>query len=170
MILQTRLIALSLIFLAACHHTKKTNTTVTKPEEETVELDTLTVLANKNKIREEYQGSNTRLNDILHTKLEVNFDWKSCRMNGIATIRLKPYFRPVDWLYLNARGMEIKKVDVFEIKSITEKIKTAGKIGDVTREELNHLSRAAYIYENDSIKINFGQTFSDTENYYVVID
>ncbi|MDI1355355.1 MAG: M1 family metallopeptidase [bacterium] len=170
MILRNHLFILSIIFFGACHHIKKTETTTSKTEEPAIQLDTLDVVANKKQERVIYQGSTTRANDILHTKLEVDFDWKACRMNGKATLRVKPYFFPVNWLYLNARGMEIKKVEVFEVTTMVETKSKTGIATNSSVEVLSYLPKAAFVYENDSIKINFGQTFADTEVYVVVID
>ncbi|MBX3164897.1 MAG: M1 family metallopeptidase [Bacteroidetes bacterium] len=104
--------------------------------------------------KEIYRASNPRSNDIIHTKLEVNFDWEKSRMNGKATIQLKPYFYPTQMLYLDARGMEIKSLNVFE----------------AANNNLGNKTNASYKYENDSLKINLGKTFTAKENYFVVIE
>jgi aminopeptidase N len=96
-----------------------------------------------------YRASVTRINDILHTKLEVSFDWQNAWLIGKATIDIKPHFYSTDKLYLDARGMEIYKVQLVKDKSVID---------------LN------YKYENDSIKIQLDKTYSRDEKYTVFID
>jgi aminopeptidase N len=54
--------------------------------------------------------SATRKIDILHTKLEVSFDWENLLLYGNALIQLKPYFYPIKEITLDARDQEIKSV------------------------------------------------------------
>jgi len=55
------------------------------------------------KVRGIYNPSRTLLTDLIHTKLEVNFDWKKSRMNGKATISAKQHFYASDSLILDAK-------------------------------------------------------------------
>jgi aminopeptidase N len=57
-----------------------------------------------------YQPSETLENDLIHTKLEVSFDWVKQHMDGIATLTFKPYFYPQNLLKLDAKGMDIHDV------------------------------------------------------------
>src|SRR5688572_370293 len=102
-------IALTVTGLAfsACKSKQKTTTTDTKDivNEPAITLDTIDVLANEKVEKEVYRASNPRLTDILHTRLDVNFDWANSRLNGKATLKLRPHFYPARMLYLNARGM-----------------------------------------------------------------
>ena len=92
-----------------------------------------------------YHGSETILTDLIHTKLEVNFDWGKSRMNGIATITAKPHFYKSSELILDAKGMDIHSV------------KMDGK-------ELQ------FAYENDFLTIDLGKEYTRNEQYTVVID
>jgi aminopeptidase N len=60
--------------------------------------------------RADYSPSETRVNDVLHTKLEVSFDWEKAYLNGKATIDVKPHFYPTKELVLDAKGFDIHKV------------------------------------------------------------
>src|SRR6478752_6050770 len=51
-----------------------------------------------------YHPSETLKNDLLHTKLEVSFDWDKQYLNGLATLKFKPYFYSQDSLILDAKG------------------------------------------------------------------
>ncbi|MBA2610720.1 MAG: M1 family metallopeptidase [Bacteroidetes bacterium] len=156
-------------FISACHHTKKA-TTVVVDNEPAFQLDTVSVVANETPKKEVYQASNPRINDIIHTKLEVNFNWDQSRMNGKAEIRLKPHFYPTNMLYLNARGMDIKSIVVSEVAFNTVKKKESNKTTETAVETLTPLKASGYKYENDSLKINLGRVFTNKENYYVTIE
>ena len=60
--------------------------------------------------RSTYHGSATMLTDLIHTNLQVDFDWSKSEMNGVATLTCSPYFYATDSLILNAKAMEIKSV------------------------------------------------------------
>lgn len=92
-----------------------------------------------------YRATETVLTDLVHTQLEVSFDWGKSQLNGTATITAHPHFYPSDELILDAKSMDIHAV----------------KMGD---KELG------FVYEDDILTINLGQTFQKHENYKVVID
>jgi len=57
-----------------------------------------------------YNPSRTLRHDLLHTTLDLRFDWARQWVNGVATLRLKPYFYPQNTLDLDAKGFDIKGV------------------------------------------------------------
>ena len=118
--------------------------------------------------RDIYRASNTRSNDIIHTKLEVAFDWSKSQLNGKAELLVKPYFYPTSTLYLNAKGMTINKIEVVEMGAgLDSKQSTSAKNqGKTTSKVLS----ASYIYENDSLKIHLGKQFTANQNYMVKIE
>jgi aminopeptidase N len=64
-----------------------------------------------------YRGSYPKINDLVHTKLAVNFDFDKQWMNGEEWVTLQPHFYPTDSLTLDAKGMEIKKIALLKGKS-----------------------------------------------------
>jgi aminopeptidase N len=64
------------------------------------------------KDRGPYHPSESRTFDLLHTRLEVSFDWQKRHLKGIATLDLKPYFYPQDSILLDAKGFDIHAVDI----------------------------------------------------------
>lgn len=59
-----------------------------------------------------YRGSAQKVNDIVHTRLDVRFDYSKSYMYGKAWVTLTPHFYPTDSLTLDAKGMTINKVAV----------------------------------------------------------
>jgi len=113
------------------------------------ELDTMFVLADKpseKKAPEEYslpvhKPSYRLINDLIHTKLEVEFDWTKERVIGKAELTLKPWFDPTDKLELDAKNFDIKKIML------------------ATGEELK------YEYDGKKIQIQLNREYKKTENY-----
>jgi hypothetical protein len=91
-----------------------------------------------------YNPSRTLYNDLIHTKLEVSFDWAKSRLNGKATINAKPHFYDTDSLTLDAKGMDIKSVS------------------------LNGKS-LSYTYDSSQIHIKLDRKYTRTENYSFVV-
>lgn len=117
-------------------------------------LDTLFVTPEPQEALEEtsyelpiYHASAIRKNDILHTKIEVSFDWEKEQVLGRATLTVKPYFYPVSKLTLDAKNFEFKNIHL------------AGS--DVQLQ---------YQYDNESVVIDLGRSFTKAETYDVVID
>lgn len=95
--------------------------------------------------RPHYNPTETILTDLVHTKLEVNFDWTQSRMNGVATITAKQHFYASNELVLDAKGMVVNSV----------------KMGT---------GILAHKYEEDVLTIDLGKEYKRGEEYTVVID
>ena len=59
-----------------------------------------------------YRASATKINDLVHTKLDVSFDYSTSWMYGKAWLTLHPYFNATDSLNLDASGMQINEVSI----------------------------------------------------------
>ncbi|HOZ86492.1 MAG TPA: M1 family aminopeptidase [Bacteroidia bacterium] len=159
------------LIIPACHPAKKAAVTpppVTSPA--IVKTDTVVPVPEEPVKREIYRASAPISHDLIHTELEVAFDWDKSQLIGRASLQLKPHFYPTNKLYLNARGMEIKNVEVYEEASVTEKTQVGKKTKEEVVEVWNAFLASSFKYENDSIKINLGRTFTRKENYFVVVD
>lgn len=175
----TKYLALSILTVAllACTNTKKSQSTskadakAKSLEEPAINLDTIRVVANETPKKEIYRAANTLSSDIIHTKLEVSFDWQKSQLNGKAVLDIKPYFYATDMLYLDARGMDIKSVKVMQLNTMpfaTPKGKKGAAAAAPTENWM--MSSSTYKYENDSIKISLGRTFTANEKYKVEIE
>lgn len=57
-----------------------------------------------------YQASARRDADLLHTRLEVSFDWQKEQVLGKAVLTLQPYFHPVRQVVLDAKGFDLHRI------------------------------------------------------------
>jgi aminopeptidase N len=103
------------------------------------------VLSIKAQDQADYKGERTKINDLVHTKLKVQFDFKKRQMPGEAWITLKPHFYPTDKLVLDAKGMQINAV------------KQNGK-------------SLKYEYDGKKLNIDLGNTYVKDEKYTVYIN
>jgi len=91
-----------------------------------------------------YRAEKTKINDLVHTKLKVNFNFAKSQMNGEAWVTLKPHFYPTNKVTLDAKAMLIEKV---------------------TKDEkpLN------YNYRNNKLVIDLGNTYGKGQKYTIYI-
>ena len=61
----------------------------------------------------EYRATATKLHDLVHTKLEIKLDYDKAWLIGKAWITLKPHFYATDSLLLDAQGMDIHQIAMF---------------------------------------------------------
>ncbi|MBL4623709.1 MAG: M1 family metallopeptidase, partial [Flavobacteriales bacterium] len=70
-------------------------------------LDTINISASYST---PYQPAETRTFDLLHTKLDVRFDWEKQYLNGQAELLVTPWFYPTNKLVLDAKGFDLHVV------------------------------------------------------------
>jgi len=147
----------STLVLSSCNLTKRSSG---NDDLAVINLDTVSAVATTPE-PQQYQASATRASDIIHTKLDVSFDWAKQYMYGKATITVKPYFYPSSTLELDAREMEIKEVGLLQ--------KSSG--GNNAGAVLNTapLLNLKYEYKNDVLTIQLDKEYKNTEEYTVFI-
>jgi len=99
--------------------------------------------------KKEYRETATRINDLVHTKLDVKFDYEHSYLNGKAWITLTPHFYPTDTLTLDAKGMSILKVEIVN--------------GNKT-EPLQHR------YDGWELRVMLNRSYKRNEKYTVYIE
>src|SRR6476620_3346007 len=96
-----------------------------------------------------YRATRAKINELVHTKLDVKFDYAKAYLYGKAWITLKPYAYPTDSLTLDAKGMDIKTLALVSgAKTIPLK----------------------YTYDSLQLKINLDKTYKPGESYMVYVD
>lgn len=96
-----------------------------------------------------YRGSYTKVNDLVHTKLDVKFDYTKAWMYGKAWLTLKPHFYTTDTLTLDAKGMDIKEVAI--MKGLVK-------------------TKLSYTYDSLQLYIKLDRSYKRGENYTVYIN
>lgn len=96
-----------------------------------------------------YRSTPTKVNNLIHTKLDVHFDYKNQFLNGKEWVTLQPHFYPTDSLRLDAKGMDIKKIAL------------------VSGQQLVPLK---YTYDNSSLLIRLDRNYLSNEKYTIYLD
>jgi aminopeptidase N len=112
-------------FILSCNSNKKLVVPI-EPDYESVTLDTLTISGDKEEglgteedefAANPYQAAATRYFDLLHTKLNLKFDWQKQFVIGTAEIDATPLAYAQDSLVLDAKGMQINGVTLRDSKT-----------------------------------------------------
>ncbi len=97
-----------------------------------------------------YRASATKINDLVHTKLDVRFDYAKRYLYGKEWVTLKPHAYPTDSLRLDAKGMDIKTVALMS-------------------GEKQQLLKYDYA-DGMNLHINLGKTFKPGEEYTIYLE
>ncbi|WP_343659328.1 M1 family metallopeptidase [Chryseobacterium sp.] len=95
-----------------------------------------------------YRATHTKVTELKHTKLKVNFDYQKEQMNGEEWLTASPYFYPGNELTLDAKGMLIHEVAL---------------------DHNGKKSPLQYEYKNDILKITLDKTYQRNQDYTVYI-
>ncbi|MEL6557887.1 MAG: M1 family metallopeptidase [Bacteroidota bacterium] len=154
-----RQLTIIIILIFGCKSTQIDPTTAQTTQQEPAEEQVYDVLAlegtNDTSIVDyfhpikDYRATRSRTFDLLHTKLELSFDWEKQYVFGKATLKLTPYFYPRDLLVLDARSMEVKNILLMD---------------NTAEKELE------FDYVNDQIFITLDKTYTRNEDIIIVID
>jgi aminopeptidase N len=121
-----------------------------------------------------YRASAPRINDLVHTKLDVKFDYSKSYMNGKAWITLKPHFYPTDSLALDAKGMDIHKVALVKGSSTTPlKYKYDGWVLDIDLDKTykggeQYTVLIDYTAKPDEVKVQGSAAITDAKGLYFI--
>ncbi|MEI7581431.1 M1 family metallopeptidase [Runella sp.] len=110
-----------------------------------------------------YRPTRTLKNDILHTQLELRFDWLRQHALGSATITFKPYFYPQNTLELDAKGFDIK--GIFQLDTL-QRLDTVTK--QYVREYIS--DPLEYTYNKSLLTIKLRRAHTRFDTLHVLID
>ncbi len=96
-------------------------------------------------LRESYP----KTNELIHTKLDVRFDYDKAIMYGKEWLTLRPHFYATDTVLLDAKGMEIKEISI---------IKGATKMP------------LKYSYDGMQLNIKLDKSYTAAEKYILYFD
>lgn len=133
----------------SCKVSEKQNVSEESDELVTVLTDTVIVEQKEIEALKLYKGERTRHFKLIHTKLEVSFDWEKQYLHGKATLILEPYFYNQSNIVLDAKGFEIHEVALIS--------------GD-NSEKLN------YTYDGKKINIDLAKDFQKNQKINIRIN
>ena len=96
-----------------------------------------------------YRETPTRVNNLVHTRLEVKFDFDKSWLYGKEWLTLSPHFYNTDSVVLDAKGMEIKEVSL---------VNGANKIP------------LKYKYDGWVLNVKLNKSYSRNDKYTLYID
>lgn len=96
-----------------------------------------------------YRAANTRTFDLIHTTLDVRFDWDKQQLFGKAELTLRPYFYATDKLVLDAKGFDLRAVSI---------------------KKNGQLEALKYTYDKERISITLDKTYKRDENIVIWVD
>lgn len=95
-----------------------------------------------------YQSTSARVSDIIHTDLDLSFDWENQAVRGEARLTIKPHFYPQKEVELDAKDFEIHQVGIIQPDTVV---------------------KLAYRYDEKKLKIYLPEekTQADTFSIYI---
>lgn len=90
-----------------------------------------------------------RVNNLVHTKLDLRFDYQQSRVMGKAWITLQPHFYPTDSLRLDAKGMDIHEIALLHTNGSKQPLQ--------------------YTYDQQQLAVQLGKTYTKQQRYTVYI-
>src|SRR5690625_186046 len=156
------------VLFLGCGTSKQQATSVTEPvvEEFIIESsDATRGITKEIEVIEQpiYRASETIHTDLIHTKLEVSFNWEKAQMNGKATLTLSPRFYPTDSLFLDAQSMDITSVSLgnkplkytyADAKSLRIQLDREYTRNEEYRVEINYIAKPEEKEDRKSTRLN----------------
>lgn len=138
----------NLILLLGCKVNKSFESNSGKKMEKIILDDVVIKPGNRNK-PVLYQPMAKKEMDLLHTCLEVSFDYENQWVIGRANLLLKPYFLPVQSFKLDAKGFQINSVQ-----------------GVFKKDTLS----LEYAYDTSRLEIFLGGSYNGKDTFKILID
>jgi aminopeptidase N len=126
------------------------------------------------KSKKVYQETSTRINDLVHTKLEARFDYAKAYMLGKVWITLKPHFYATDSLLLDAKGMDIKQLALVKSANTTPlKYEYDGLVINIKLDKVykggeEYTIYIDYVSKPNELKVKGSAAINDAKGLYFV--
>ncbi|MEP6949371.1 MAG: M1 family metallopeptidase [Ginsengibacter sp.] len=124
--------------------------------------------------KHEYRATATRINDLVHTKLDVSFDYNKAWMFGKEWVTIHPHFYSTDSLTLDAKGMEIKEIAMMKGNSkIPLKYSYDSMQLRITLDKLykggeNYTIYLNYVSRPNGLKVKGSEAITDARGLYFI--
>jgi len=137
-------------------------------------MDELEIVGEINSKKPWPKGSATKLTDVVHVRLNLNFNPAEATMNGEAELYCTPYFKPIDTVELDAQGFTIYKVSIWE-KAVWKdlaysyngrKLKIA--LGNTKTKKDTFKLFVGYTANPDSVLAEGGSAISGAQGFYFI--
>lgn len=122
-----------------------------------------------------YRSFPTKINDLVHTRLDARFDYNRSYLNGKVWLTLKPHFYATDSLQLDAKGMNIYKVELVRAgKNIPLKYQYVDslvlqiKLDRTYKKDENYVVYIDYTAKPDEFKTEGSAAISDAKGLYFI--
>jgi len=121
-----------------------------------------------------YRETPAKINDLIHTKLDVRFDYKKRYLYGKEWVTIKPHIYPTDTLRLDAKGMDIKTLaivkngKVIPLKYTYDSLTLAIKLDKVYKDTENYTVFIEYTAKPNELKLAAGAAITDAKGLYFI--
>ncbi len=122
-----------------------------------------------------YRATPPKINDLIHTKLDVRFDYKKRYLYGKEWVTLKPHFYPTDTLRLDAKGMDLKNISIVENgKNVPLKFKyddsltVAIQLNRVYHNNESYTIYIDYTAKPNQLKVKGSAAINDAKGLYFI--
>jgi aminopeptidase N len=121
-----------------------------------------------------YRETPTKINDLIHTKLDVRFDYKKRYMYGKEWVTLKPHFYPTDTLRLDAKGMDLKTITIVKngknipLKFTYDSLTVAIKLDKVYKNNESYTVYIDYTSKPNELKVKGSAAINDAKGLYFI--
>ena len=131
-------------------------------------------LSSANSAATSYRGTPTKVNNLVHTKLDVRFDYAKRYLYGKEWVTLKPHGYATDSLRLDAKGMDIKTVALVqnnkqqELKYNYDQQQLLVHLGRMMKVGESYTLYLEYTAKPDELKVKGSAAISDAKGLYFI--
>ncbi|RSK46072.1 M1 family metallopeptidase [Hymenobacter perfusus] len=121
------------------------------------------------------QPAATTLHDLTDTKLDVRFDWAKQWLFGTATLTLRPHFYPQSQLVLDAKGFDVKSVELMngsrkgkDLKYSYDKKKLTISLDRLYQRTEQYQLRIQYVAKPNELPKGGSEAITDDKGLYFI--